>query len=163
MINGSTEQFQKFAHDYNKMMMDSWSSWTKQTIQSDSFASASGAMMDWSLATHKMMTELSGQMMESMDIPKRSDLARLSAQVQAVESRLLEREESQDEIRELLLTLMQKIDQMPAPVAAPVAQASNQEKSSQETVTGVLETPAQEKAVNTKTAKSVKGKAGNKK
>lgn len=160
MMNGTTEQFQKFANDYNKMMMDSWSSWTKQTIQSDTFASASGAMMDWSLATHKMMTELSGQMMESMDIPKRSDLARLSAQVQAVESRLLEREESQEEIRELLVTLIQKIDNMPAPAAAPVSQTSSQEKQSKEPVTAVFETSAQEKA---KTTKTTKGKAGNKK
>ena len=41
MINGTAEQFQKFATDYNKMMMDSWSSWTKQTVQSDAFTSAS--------------------------------------------------------------------------------------------------------------------------
>ena len=118
MINGTAEQFQKFATDYNKMVMEGWSSMTKQTIQSDAFASASGAFMDWSLATHKMMTEVSGQVMESLDIPKRSDLARISAQVQAVESRLLDQEDSQDEIRDLLVTLINKIEKMPAPTAA---------------------------------------------
>ncbi|MFA5505345.1 MAG: hypothetical protein WC314_12365 [Vulcanimicrobiota bacterium] len=119
MINGTAEQFQKFVTDYNNMMMDGWSSWTKQTIQSDAFTSASGAFMDWSLATHKMMSELSGQVMESLDVPKRSDLARVSAQVQSVESRLLDQQDSQEELRELLMTIIQKIDNLPAPVPAP--------------------------------------------
>lgn len=118
MINGTAEQFQKFVTDYNNMMMDGWSSWTKQTIQSDAFTSASGAFMDWSLATHKMMSELSGQVMESLDVPKRSDLARVSAQVQAVESRLLDQQDSQEELRDLLMTIIQKIDNLPAPVPA---------------------------------------------
>ena len=138
MINGTAEQFQKFAADYNKMVMEGWSSMTKQTIQSDAFASASGAFMDWSLATHKMMTEVSGQVMESLDLPKRSDLARISAQVQAVESRLLDQEDSQDEIRDLLVTLINKIEKMPAPTAASAVETAaappaTEEKQEEET------------------------------
>lgn len=120
MINGTAQEFQKFANQTNKMMMDSWSNWTKQTIQSDSFTTASGALMDWSLATHKMMTELQGQFMESLDIPKRSDLARISAQVQSLEARVLEQDDSQSEIKELLLALSAKLDSLassPTPVA----------------------------------------------
>lgn len=165
MINGTAEQFQKFAADYNNMMMDSWSSFTKQTIQSDAFTSASGAFMDWSLATHKMMTELSGQVMESMDIPKRSDLARLSAQVQAVESRLLNQEDNQEEIRDLLTTLIKKIDQMPKgapaqPVAEPVktepvkAEASKSEEKAMEEAP--VEKPVAKKTATKKSRKKSK-------
>ena len=100
------------ANEANKMMMDSWSDWTKQTIQSDAFTAASGAFMDWSLATHKMMNELSGQFMESMDVPRRSDLARISSQVQSVETRILEHEEAQDNIKDLLATIVNKLDNL---------------------------------------------------
>lgn len=120
MMNGTAQEFQNMASQYNQMMMDTWSSWTKQTIQSESFSSASGAFMDWSLATHKMMTELSGQVMESLDIPKRSDLARLSAQIQSVETRILEQEDNQDDIKDLLVELTKKLDNLKAaPAAAP--------------------------------------------
>jgi hypothetical protein len=119
-MNGPTQEFQKMANQYNQLMMDSWSSWTKQTVQSDSFTAASGAFMDWSLATHKMMNDLSGQVMESLDIPKRSDLARISAQVQSVETRLLEQEDTADEIKDLLTTLVQKIETLSStPAQAP--------------------------------------------
>ena len=119
-MNGTAQEFQNMASQYNQMMMDTWSSWTKQTIQSESFSSASGAFMDWSLATHKMMTELSGQVMESLDIPKRSDLARLSAQIQSVETRILEQEDNQDDIKDLLVELTKKLDNLKAaPAAAP--------------------------------------------
>lgn len=128
-MNGTAQEFQKMAGQYNQMMMDSWSNWTKQTIQSESFTTASGAFMDWSLTTHKMMTDLSGQVMESLDIPRRSDLARISAQVQSVETRILEQEDAQEDIRELLVQLSQKLDGLkaaapvptPAPATAPVA------------------------------------------
>lgn len=120
MINGTAQEFQNFANQANKMMIDSWSNWTKQTIQSDSFASASSALMDWSMATHKMMTELQGQFMESLDIPKRSDLARISAQVQSLESRVLEQDDTQAEIKELLKVISAKLDNISvASTAAP--------------------------------------------
>ena len=85
-----------------------------------------------------MMTEVSGQVMESLDIPKRSDLARISAQVQAVESRLLDQEDNQDEIRDLLKTLINKIEKMPAPTAAPAVETAaapptTEEKQEEET------------------------------
>ena len=112
MMNGTAQEFQNMANQYNQMMMDTWSSWTKQTIQSESFSSGAGAFMDWSLATHKMMTELSGQVMESLDIPKRSDLARLSAQIQSVETRILEQEDNQDDIKDLLVELTKKLDNL---------------------------------------------------
>lgn len=127
MINGTAQEFQKMASQANQMVMDSWSNWTKQTIQSESFASSAGALMDWSLATHKMMTELQGQFMESMDIPKRSDLARISAQVQSLESRVMEQDDAQEDIRDLLVAISSKLDKIataPAPAPATAAAAA---------------------------------------
>jgi hypothetical protein len=109
-MNGTAQEFQKLANQYNAMVLDTWSAWTKQTIQSESFTATTSAVMDWSLASHKMMTDLSGQVMETLDIPRRSDLARISSQVQSVETRLLEQEDHQEDIRELLSTLIAKID-----------------------------------------------------
>ena len=149
MINGTAEQFQKFATDYNKMVMEGWSSMTKQTIQSD-----------WSLATHKMMTEVSGQVMESLDIPKRSDLARISAQVQAVESRLLDQEDSQDEIRDLLMTLINRIEKMPAPTAASSVETTAAPPVTEEKKEDTTRTPA---ANTTKAAAKSKRKSRSKK
>jgi len=121
-MHGTAQEFQKLANQYNALVLDTWSSWTKQTIQSESFTAASTAMMDWSLANHKVMAELSGQVMETLDIPKRSDLARISSQVQAVETRLLEQEETQEDIRDLLTSLVQKIDSISSKVEASQAQ-----------------------------------------
>ncbi len=120
-------EFQQATNQWQKMMTDSWSQWTKTTVASDSFSAASGAYMDWTLSTQKMMTEMSGQVMESMDIPRRSDLARLSSQVQAVETRLLDQEESNDDIRELLMKLNAKLDQIAASSAAGPATAAPSE------------------------------------
>jgi hypothetical protein len=157
MINQTAEQFQKFATDYNNMVLEGWSAWTKQTIQSDAFTATTGAVMDWSLASQKMMTELSGQWMESMDIPKRSDLARISAQVQAVESRLLDQEDNQDELRDLLTTLIKKIDDMPAPV--PVAPAAPKTEAAPATQEKATKKPAAKKRAASKSRTKSKAKA----
>lgn len=107
-----TADFGQAATQWQKMMTDSWSQWTKTTVASESFASASGAYMDWALSTQKVMTEVSGQVLETLDVPRRSDLARLSAQVQAVETRLLDQEDNSSEIRDLLLALNAKLDRL---------------------------------------------------
>ena len=59
-----------------------------------------------------------------MDVPRRQDLARLSAQVQAVESRQLDQEESASEIRELLVALHSKLDKLNEAKPAVVAKAA---------------------------------------
>lgn len=109
MFTNVAAEASQAACQWQKVMIDSWSQWTRQTITSDSFAAASSACMDWSLATQKMLTELSGQMMDSMDVPRRADLARLASQVNSVEQRLLDHEERTDEIRDLLLSLHEKM------------------------------------------------------
>lgn len=172
MMNGTAQEFQNMVNQTNKMMMDSWSSWTKSTIQSESFATASGAMMDWSLATHKMMTELQGQVMESLDIPKRSDLARISSQVQSVETRLLEQEDAQEDIKDMLLAIVNKLDRLEkqgeaSAKAAPVVETAAEVKSEAETATS--EAPAAKKpaakksaAKSKKTARKSKAKKASK-
>jgi hypothetical protein len=109
------------------MWMDSWSQLTKNTIASESFATASSAYLDWTLSTQKMVAQMSGQVMETLDMPRRSDLARLAAQVQSVESRLLDQQESHDELRDLLTTLHAKLDRLSA---TPGGNADEQSVSS---------------------------------
>ncbi len=150
MMNGHpAAEFQQTANQFNKMMMDSWSQWTKQSVSSDTFAAASSAYMDWSLATQRLMTDLSGQFMESLDMPRRSDLARLSAQVQSVETRLLDQEDSQEDLKEMLKAINAKLDQLAinaqapaAPTREPKTEVSGAEQAKAETASTKAKTPA---------------------
>jgi ABC-type transporter Mla subunit MlaD len=119
--NNTAADFAQAATEWQKMWMDSWSQLTKNTIASESFATASSAYLDWTLA------QMSGQVMETLDMPRRSDLARLAAQVQSVESRLLDQQESHDELRDLLTTLHAKLDRLSA---TPGGNADEQSVSS---------------------------------
>ena len=152
MSFANTADLGQAATQWQKMMMDSWSQWTKSTVSSDSFASASGAYMDWALSTQKVMTEVSGQVLETLDVPRRSDLARLSSQVQAVETRLLDQEDNSSEIRDLLIALNAKLDKLSAvkPAVKEVA------------VESVHET-VQEPIVEAKPVQAPKAKKGSKK
>lgn len=122
MSFASTTEFGNAASQMQKMWFDSWGQMVKSTVSSESFAAASGAYMDWTLSTQKMVAEMSGQVMETLDMPRRSDLARLAAQVQSVETRLLDQEEANEDIRSLLVALNNKLDRLAAAKpAAPVA------------------------------------------
>lgn len=125
MSYANTADFGQAATQWQKMMMDSWSQWTKSTVSSDSFATASGAYMDWALSTQKVVTEVSGQILETMDMPRRSDMARLSAQVQAVETRLLDQQDNASEIRDLLAALNAKLDRLSVEKSVAVAPESS--------------------------------------
>ena len=124
MSFANTADLGQAATQWQKMMMDSWGQWTKSTVSSDSFATASGAYMDWALSTQKVVTEVSGQILETMDMPRRSDMARLSAQVQAVETRLLDQEDNASEIRDLLVALNAKLDKLSSEKPAATAPVS---------------------------------------
>lgn len=117
----STADFGQAAAQWQKVWMDSWGQMAKSTISSESFAAASGAYMDWTLSTQKVVAEMSGQIMETLDMPRRSDLARLAAQVQSVESRLLDQEEANEDIRDLLVALNAKLDSLAAGNASVAA------------------------------------------
>lgn len=152
-----TAEFGQAATQWQKMMMDSWSQWTKSTVASESFATASGAYMDWALSTQKVMTEVSGQILETMDVPRRSDMARLSAQVQAVETRLLDQEESASEIRDLLVALNAKLDKLnEVKPATPKAVAAETVREAVKEAVGEVKVV---KAPRTKKSSSKKGKA----
>ena len=129
-LGNSTAEFGQAAAQWQKLVSNSWGQWAKSTVSSESFAAASGAYMDWTLSTQKMMAEMSGQVMETLDMPRRSDLARLAAQVQSVETRLLDQEEANEEIRSLLVSLNAKLDKMSAPTPAPSPAPSARSASS---------------------------------
>lgn len=112
---------------WQEMMMDGWSKATKQVVGSDSFAAASSSYMDWALSWQKQMRSNTGQFLDSLEFPKRSDIARISKQVTAVEMRIADLEDRLDKMTGLLgamSTAMQKmvehsISQAPAPAPAP--------------------------------------------
>jgi hypothetical protein len=136
MFANTAAEINQAATQWQKLMVDTWSQWTANTVASESFAAASGAYMDWTLSTQKMMAQMTGQAMEALDMPRRSDLARLASQVQSVETRLLDQEETSEEIRDLLVALNAKLDRIGAnrpgetAVANPLRQTGNAEAAS---------------------------------
>jgi hypothetical protein len=106
---------------WQNLMMDSWGAATKQVVGSDSFAAASSAYMDWALHWQKQMRNNTGQFLDSLEFPKRSDIARLSKQLIAVETRVAEMEDRLDKMVNLLGALsggMQKLVEHTAAAAA---------------------------------------------
>lgn len=144
---------------WQEMMMDGWSKATKQVVGSDSFAAASSSYMDWALSWQKQMRNNTGQFMDSLEIPKRSDVARISKQVTAVEMRIADLEDRLDKMTGLLgamSTAMQRMvehsistgPQGSTPAAAP-APAERSEKN-------VEAAPAPKVSVKKTTARKVK-------
>lgn len=118
---------------WQEIMMDGWSKATKQVVGSDSFAAASSSYMDWALSWQKQMRNNTGQFLDSLEFPKRSDIARISKQISAVELRIADMEDRMDKMAGLLGAMshaMQKMvehsiqAQAQAPVqAAPAPEA----------------------------------------
>jgi len=120
---------------WQEIMMDGWSKATKQVVGSDSFAAASSSYMDWALSWQKQMRSNTGQFLDSLEFPKRSDIACISEQVTAVEMRIADLEDRLDKMPGLLgamSTAMQKMVEhsitSQAPAAAP-APAERVEKN----------------------------------
>ena len=135
MVGNTTAEINQATAQWQKLMVDSWSQWTAKTVSSESFAAASGAYMDWALSSQKMMTEMSGQLMETLDVPRRSDLARIAAQVQSVETRLLDHEDSQAELRDLLLAINSKLDALSPKASTTATVAAKTVKADAPTIT----------------------------
>ncbi len=123
---------------WQEMMMDGWSKATKQVVGSDSFAAASSSYMDWALNWQKQMRNNTGQFLDSLEFPKRSDIARISKQVTAVEMRIADLEDRLDKMTGLLgamSTAMQKMvehsisAQAPAKTAPAPAPVERSEKN----------------------------------
>lgn len=85
---------------------------TGQAASGEAFIQYSKAMNDAFLATFQRLRELSGEMMDSMELPKRSDLARLSAQVLSVENRVGNIEDRLDGVQEELGRLARLLEDL---------------------------------------------------
>lgn len=102
MTNGTqqTYDFETTARRWHELMMDNYTVLTRNFVGSEAFAAASSAWLDWTLAYQKKMRDNLGQYMESLDVPRRSDLARLSKQIHSTETRVADCEEAIDSLRE---------------------------------------------------------------
>ena len=125
--NGATPgiDLEALTRQWQELMMDGWSKMTKQTVSSDSFAAASSAYMDWALSWQKQMRNNTGQFLDSLEFPKRSDVARISKQVMAVEMRIADMEDRLDKVTGLLGAMseaMQKMVQHTVTTGSPTPQ-----------------------------------------
>ena len=106
----TTISYEKIAKQWQDSMIDGWSKMTKQAVASDAFSAASSAYLDWTLNCQKQIRSNSAQFMDSLEFPKRSDIARISKQVSNAETRVADCEERLDQILSVLKRLEQKID-----------------------------------------------------
>ncbi len=119
---------------WQELCMDGWSKMTKQMVGSDSFAAASSSYMDWALSWQRQMRNNTGQFLDSLEFPKRSDIARLSKQISAVELRIADMEDRLDKVTGLMGAMSEALQKMvefsarnqqaSAPVAASPAEAA---------------------------------------
>lgn len=163
---GPKFDLEAMTRQWQNLMMDSWGAATKQVVGSDSFAAASSAYMDWALHWQKQMRNNTGQFLDSLEFPKRSDIARLSKQIIAVETRVAEMEDRLDKMVNLLGALsggMQKLVEhtaaaaaRPAPAEAP-APAKSAEPQASAAPRGAAQPKAQQRT--SKPRNQVKKKA----
>lgn len=71
---------------------------TGQAASGEAFTKSTNAMTDVYLTQARKAREMMGQSLDAMEIPKRSDLARLSTQVLGVESRIADVEDHLDRV-----------------------------------------------------------------
>lgn len=127
--NGATPgiDLEAMTRQWQDLMVDSWGKMTKQMVGSDTFAAASSAYLDWALAFQKQMRNNTGQLMDSLEIPKRSDIARISKQVMAVELRIADMEDRLDKVTGLLAAMSDAMQKMVAHSVATASQPAPQE------------------------------------
>ena len=117
--------FEKMTKQWQDSVIDSWSAMTRQAVNSESFAQASAQALDSSLAGQKQIREGSAQFLESLGLPKRSDLAAVSKQISQAEMRIADCEDGLDKIQRILSRLEAKLDALgsltDAPAEAPAA------------------------------------------
>lgn len=129
--NGATPgiDIEAMTRQWQDLMVDSWGKMTKQMVGSDTFAAASSAYLDWALAFQKQMRNNSAQVMDSLEIPKRSDIARISKQIMAVELRIADMEDRLDKVTGLLAAMSEAMQRMLAHSLATAQKTDTPEAS----------------------------------
>lgn len=139
--SGAMPQFdlEAMTKQWQDMMMDGWSKATKQMVGSDSFAATSNAYLDWALSWQKQMRNNTGQFLDSLEFPKRSDVARISKQVAAVELRIAEMEDRLDKMTGLLGAMSGAMQKMVEQSVANQTQTMHEPKPAE--TPGAVESP----------------------
>lgn len=131
--NGATPgiDLEAMTRQWQELMMDGWGKMTKEVVGSDAFAAASSSYLDWALSWQKQMRNNTGQFLDSLEFPKRSDVARISKQVMAVEMRIADMEDRLDKMTNLMGAMSEAMQRIvehtvtsaPAPVQVKAAPA----------------------------------------
>ncbi|MBT9582633.1 hypothetical protein IV102_04750 [bacterium] len=172
--NGATPgiDLEAMTRQWQELMMDGWGKMTKEVVGSDAFAAASSSYLDWALSWQKQMRNNTGQFLDSLEFPKRSDVARISKQVMAVEMRIADMEDRLDKMTHLMGALSEAMQRIvehtvastpppartqaaPAKAEAPAAPVAAAKPAEPAKVAAPATPPAAGKA-RTGTAKSAK-------
>lgn len=122
-INKLVGGFEKMTKQWQDAVVDTWGSMAKQVVGSEEFSKASAEQMDFTLAGQKRLRDNSAQFLDSLEIPKRSDLARLSKQISSAESRLADCEGILDKILAMVKHLDARLEGLGQAKAAAVVEA----------------------------------------
>lgn len=100
---------------------EAWTKLLSEMMGTEAFAAALGRQMETYLSTHgqfqKRFMELMEQYLKSLNLPSRADLARLAAQVAAVEAKVDEQDARSDDIFDLLQEIKGAVQALDARLA----------------------------------------------
>lgn len=99
-MNNNT--FEDIAKNWQNAALDNWNAMTSNVTNSESWFNAMNAQMDVYLASVKRIRQSVATSLDVLDLPKREDLARLSAQVLSAETRVAECEDRLDRLEAAL-------------------------------------------------------------
>lgn len=94
----ATPELDALFRQWRDVTVENLSWMTGQAASSEAFTKSSKTAMDVYLTQAAKAREMMGQSLDAMEIPKRSDLARLSTQVLGVESRIADVEDHLDRV-----------------------------------------------------------------
>lgn len=109
---GATDPFAAWREMLDKQT-EAWTKLLSETMGTEAFAAALGRQMEAYLSTQgqlqKRFLEVMEQYLKSLNLPSRTDLSRLAAQVGAVEAKVDELDARSDVIEELLRTVQDAV------------------------------------------------------
>jgi septal ring factor EnvC (AmiA/AmiB activator) len=121
--------FETLGRQWRDLTLQTWGAMASQTLDSPAVTGLLTASLDLYLAAQKRLRQAAIESLESLEIPTRTEMARLSRQILTAESRVAECEERLDEAHqrlerlqttlEGLLEALQSKAEPPRPAAKP--------------------------------------------
>lgn len=113
--------YSDFFREWRDESLKAWTKAAAPTIQSDAFVEAMNIGSDYVLSQQKAAREAQVKALEAAGVPSRTDLARISNQIQLAEKRALQCEDRIEELAAAARTLAEKADAVTTALAASEA------------------------------------------